>query len=143
MRLKALTTPTVAKIVNRMPKGANISSVSTPGMPSLDSQTLNNKIATKLEMASENIMALYIHSDGGEEQDLSPINGSSFSKEEIAQKLSGDPQVIPLRKDARKVIIADKAGVAKELAPNVKASILAGRVVVGPIIVCASDEHDL
>lgn len=88
-------------------------------------------------------MALYIHSDGGEEQDLSPINGSSFSKEEITQKLSGDPQVIPLRKDAHKVIIADKAGLAKELAPNVKASILAGRVVVGPIIVCASDEHDL
>jgi hypothetical protein len=94
-------------------------------------------------MARENKVAVYIHSDGGEERDLSPENGSIFSKQEIAQKLSGEPQVIPMRKDAHKVIIVDAAGVAKELSPNIKASIMAGRVVVGPIIVCASDEHDL
>jgi len=87
-------------------------------------------------------MAVYI-AKNGEEQDFSPIDGSTFSKDELAERLSGEPQIIPLRKDASKVIIADKAGLAKELDPNVKASMLAGRVVVGPIIVCENDEHDL
>ena len=54
----ASTTPTVAKIVNRIPKGANISSVSTPGIPSLLSQTLNNKIATEPETADATSLAL-------------------------------------------------------------------------------------
>ena len=58
MRLKALTTPTVAKIVNRIPKGINISSASTPGMPRLSSQVLNNKIAIKLEIADATSLAL-------------------------------------------------------------------------------------
>ena len=58
MRLKALTTPTVAKIVKKIPKGANISSVSTPGMPRLSNQTLKNKIATKLEAADAINLAL-------------------------------------------------------------------------------------
>ena len=58
MRLKALTTPTVAKIVNRMPKGVNMSNVSNTGMPRLSSQTLNNKIAIKLEAADAINLAL-------------------------------------------------------------------------------------
>ena len=58
MRLKELTTPTVAKIVKRMPKGANISSESTPGIPRLSSQTLNTKIAIKLEIADATNLAL-------------------------------------------------------------------------------------
>lgn len=87
-------------------------------------------------------MAVYIERNG-EEQDLAPIDGNTFSRDELSERLSGEPQVIPLRKDASKVIIADKAGLAKELSPNVKASMLAGRVIVGPIIVCEKDEHDL
>ena len=38
-RLKAFTTPTVAKIVNKIANGAKINKVSTPGIP-----ILNNKL---------------------------------------------------------------------------------------------------
>ena len=58
IKLKAFTTPTVAKIVKRIPKGANMSSASTPGMPRLSSQTLNNIIAKKLEAADAINLAL-------------------------------------------------------------------------------------
>ena len=56
--MKAFTTPTVAKIVNRIPKGANMSKVSMPGMPRLSSQNLNNKIARKLEAVDAINLAL-------------------------------------------------------------------------------------
>ena len=51
IRLKAFTTPTVAKTVNKMAKGAIISRISTPGTPNLVNQTLNSEMATKLDMA--------------------------------------------------------------------------------------------
>ena len=51
IRLKAFTTPTVAKIVNKMAKGINKRSISKPGIPSLVNQTLKNKIMARLETA--------------------------------------------------------------------------------------------
>ena len=57
MRLKALTTPTVAKIVKSIPNGANVRNASKPGTPSLESQTLNKKIATKLDTAEATNLA--------------------------------------------------------------------------------------
>ena len=51
--MKAFTTPTVAKIVNKIENGTKINAVSRPGIPSLDSQTFNRIIAKTLEIAEE------------------------------------------------------------------------------------------
>ena len=51
MRLKALTTPTVAKTVNKIANGENVNKKSIPGIPNLDNQILKPRSTIKLETA--------------------------------------------------------------------------------------------
>lgn len=87
-------------------------------------------------------MAIYID-DNGNEQDIAPASGGLFSEEELKVKLGGHPQAISTRVGSEKVIIADEAGASKELSPNIKATMLAGRLIVGPVLVCEKDEFEL
>ena len=78
-------------------------------------------------------------STSGEENEITPENGESFSLKELQGAVGGLIEIVPL--DNEKLLVVDEEGLYKEqYCLNMKASILARRQIVGPAVLCDNDQ---
>ncbi len=73
---------------------------------------------------------------GGQILEAHPANGKKFTLEEVQKSVGflgvlGSVYVTPIRLPARNLMLVDEDGLAKGLAPNAEASLLAGQPIVG------------
>ena len=84
-------------------------------------------------------MALFIDSNGIETK-ITPINGKNFNLQEMQNFVDGFIEIINLP-DGRQMVINEE-GRIQNLDINDKASVLAGCMIVGNVLVCSHAECD-
>lgn len=84
-------------------------------------------------------MALLVREDGTEETYELPVDGTELSRLLVVQRLLGGYVEVGLLADNR-VMLVNEDGLSLELRDNPKASAMAGRRLVGPVLVCTKEE---
>lgn len=75
----------------------------------------------------------------GTETTLRPANGKEFTLAELQAAVGGYIERVPVKGVGHATVYADEEGLCKGLAPNFKASVLAGMPIVGPILIVKRD----
>ena len=84
---------------------------------------------------------LYEPSGGG--TPCRPRNGKKFALDELQGLIGGYIEMVRIPGDAgRRVFFVDEEGRLKHLRPNVRASHLAGQLLVGNALLCSPKEVD-
>lgn len=91
-------------------------------------------------------MATVIHPDGREET-VEPKNGTNFSLEELQGVVGGYIEILPLDSEDKTIMVLNEEGKLTGLELNPKATFLTrdiglmpGDVIVGPVLVCLSEQ---
>ena len=73
----------------------------------------------------------------GEQKEVTPV-GDTFSLQELQQYVKGLIEIVPI--DAERMAIVNEEGLLMQLPMNPVASQVAGRLLLGPVLVLSSDE---
>lgn len=77
-----------------------------------------------------------LYKEDGTVEPLVPKCGPHFGLEELQAVVGGYIEVVPHATSDRLVLVVNEEGRLKGMAPNLKASLVAGRPIVGPAVVC-------
>lgn len=80
----------------------------------------------------------FVINTAGVEKEIFPKNGSDFKLNEMQAAIGGMIETVSL--STGKLLIVDEEGLLKGLRVNTKASIIARRTIVGPVIVCEDSQ---
>ena len=84
-----------------------------------------------------------LYEPSGRDSDYVPRNGKKFTLEELQALVGGYIEMIRIPGDAgKRVLFVDEEGKLKGLKPNVRASHLAGQLIVGNALLCSPKEVD-
>ena len=90
-------------------------------------------------------MAIIIKVNGQKQEDVKPSNGKTFSLAELQDDVGGYIQIVPIitGEHSGKLMIVDEEGLLKTNPQvNTEASIIAGRRIVGQVVVINRDESE-
>ena len=73
----------------------------------------------------------------GEQKEVTPV-GDTFSLQELQQYVKGLIEIVPI--DAKRMAVVNEEGLLMQLPMNPVASQVAGRLLLGPVLVLSSDE---
>lgn len=82
-------------------------------------------------------MAYLITADGRKTA-ITPKNGKDFKWEELKEMIGGYIEIVRLR-DGR-ILVVDEEGQCKGLEMNVEASVIAGQMIVGNVVLCKDNQ---
>ena len=84
-----------------------------------------------------------LYEPSGRDSDYVPRNGKKFTLEELQALVGGYIEMVRIPGDAgKRVLFVDEKGKLKGLRPNVRASHLAGQLIVGNAVLCSPKEVD-
>ena len=81
-------------------------------------------------------MGMLISVDG-EQKEVTPV-GDTFSLQELQQYVEGLIEIVPI--DPERMAVVNEEGLFMRLPMNPVASQVAGRLLLGPVLVLSSDE---
>jgi hypothetical protein len=81
-------------------------------------------------------MGMLISVDG-EQKEVNPV-GDTFSLQELQQYVKGLIEIVPI--DDKRMAVVNEEGLLMQLPMNSVASQVAGRLLLGPVLVLSSDE---
>nr|ART39127.1 H353 [uncultured bacterium] len=82
-----------------------------------------------------------IYEPSGLDRPCRPRNGKKFALDELQQLVGGYIEMVRIPGDVgRRIFIVDEEGRLKGLKPNVRASHLAGQLLVGNALLCSPKE---
>ena len=84
-----------------------------------------------------------LYEPSGRDSDYTPRNGKKFTMAELQALVGGYIEMVRIPGDAgKRVLFVDEEGRLKGLKPNVRASHLAGQLIVGKAVLCSPKEVD-
>ena len=84
-----------------------------------------------------------LYEPSGRDSDYTPRNGKMFTLAELQALVGGYIEMVRIPGDAGgRVFFVDEEGRLKKLRPNVKASQIAGQLLVGNAVLCSLKEVD-
>ena len=84
-----------------------------------------------------------LYEPSGRDSDYTPRNGKKFTLSELQALVGGYIEMVRIPGDAgKRVLFVDEEGKLKGLKPNVRASHLAGQLIVGNAVLCSPKEVD-
>jgi hypothetical protein len=84
-----------------------------------------------------------LYEPSGRDSDYTPRNGKKFTLAELQALVGGYIEMVRIPGDAGKwVLFVDEDGRLKGLKPNVRASQIAGQLIVGNAVLCSPKEVD-
>jgi hypothetical protein len=84
-----------------------------------------------------------LYEPSGRDLQYAPRNGKKFTLAELQALVGGYIEMVRIPGDAgKRVFFVDEDGRLKKLRPNVRASHLAGQVLVGNAVLCSPEEVD-
>ena len=82
-----------------------------------------------------------LYEPSGHDSDCTPRNGKKFTLVELQALVGGYIEMIRIPGDAgRRVFFVNEEGMLKKLRPNVRASQIAGQLLVGNAVLCSLKE---
>ena len=84
-----------------------------------------------------------LYEPSGRDSEYTPRNGKNFTLADLQALVGGYIEMVRIPGDAgRRVFFVDEEGRLKKLKPNVRASHVAGQLVVGNAVLCSPKEVD-
>ena len=84
-----------------------------------------------------------LYEPSGRDSEYTPRNGTKFTLAELQALVGGYIEMVRIPGDAgRRVFFVDEEGMLKKLRPNVRASQIAGLLLVGNAVLCSVKEVD-
>ena len=84
-----------------------------------------------------------LYEPSGRDSDYTPRNGKKFTLAELQALVGGYIEMVRIPGDTgKRVLFVDEEGKLKGLKPNVRASHLAGQLIVGNAVLCSPKEVD-
>jgi hypothetical protein len=84
-----------------------------------------------------------LYEPSGRDSDYTPRNGKKFTLAELQALVGGYIEMVRIPGDAgKRVLFVDEDGRLKGLKPNVRASQIAGQLIVGNAVLCSPKEVD-
>ncbi|MPZ50842.1 MAG: DUF3846 domain-containing protein [Dehalococcoidia bacterium] len=84
-----------------------------------------------------------LYEPSGRDSECTPHNGKKFTLAELQALVGGYIEMVRIPGDAgKRVFFVDEEGRLKKLPPNVRASHIAGQLLVGNAVLCSPKEVD-
>ena len=83
-----------------------------------------------------------LYEPSGRDSECTPHNARKFTLAELQALVGGYIEMVRIPGDARRVFFVDEEGMLKKLRANVRASQIAGQLLVGNAVLCSSKEVD-
>ena len=84
-----------------------------------------------------------LYEPSGRDSECTPRNGRKFTLAELQALVGGYIEMVRIPRDGgRRVFFVDEEGMPKKLRPNVRASQIAGQLLVGNAVLCSLKEVD-
>lgn len=84
-----------------------------------------------------------LYEPSGRDQTCTPRDGKKFTLDELQTLVGGYIEMVRIPGDVgRRMFFVDEEGLLRGLSPNVRASHIAGRLLVGNALLCSPQEVD-